>query len=100
MYMYIEVQLYMYMYMYKVYVQALFIYMHIHCRMYCTVMITKLFPFWFQSSSPIPITPFQVPPLLCTNESADTLYLRQVHQPFPRNKTSDPASPIFWQSIS
>ena len=41
------------------------------------------FPFPFQSFSPIPITPFQVPPVFCSNASPDSLYLCQVYQPVP-----------------
>ena len=53
-----------------------------------------LFPFPFQSFSPIPITPFQVPPVFRSNASPDSLYLRQVYQPVPRDQATDPADPV------
>ena len=64
------------------------------------IAVYVLFLFWFQSFSPIPIAPFQDPPLFCSTESPDSLHLRQVYQPVPRDQATDPADPVFGQSVS
>ena len=60
-----------------------FLPLHIQTVQISLYIMYILFPFPFQSFSPIPITPFQVPPVFRSNASADSLYLRQVYQPVP-----------------
>ena len=53
----------------------------------CVVYDLSSFP--FQSFSPIPITPFQVPPVFGSNTGPDSLSLRQVYQPVPGDQATD-----------
>ena len=52
-------------------------------------VVYDLSPFPFQSFSPIPITPFQVPPVFGSNAGPDSLNLRQVYQPVPGDQATD-----------
>ena len=59
-----------------------------------TFIMYILSPFPFQSFSPIPITPFQVPPVFCSNAGPDSLSLRQLYQPVPGDQAPDTTDPV------
>ena len=59
-----------------------------------------LSPFPFHSFSPIPITPFQVPPVFGSNMGPDSLNLRQVYQPVPGDQATDTTDLVLGQPVS